>query len=183
MPWAASFENWGGLLPILEAAKTILARDFADALAWRCDLDGSTPGSDYARIQFTQRHSAVYPLLVIQPATSTPERLGAGGVQQRHVFDVEIFLTKSLVAATSADGVDDLARELVRYYDATVMALMSAADSDWEASLPAGADVGKFDPWCTNAVFGQLEQSREVNGEYLHSVAFELQINVIEAQA
>lgn len=182
MPFAASFENWAGLLPILEAARTIVARDMADALAWRCALDASTPGDDYARIQFTQRHSQQFPLLVIQPSTSTPELLGAGGVRQRHVFDVEIYLTKSLTPATSSTGVEDLVRDLVRYGDATTMALMSAPDDDWASSLPIGADVGRFEVFCTNYVFGQLEQSKEAKGEYLHSVAFELQVQLIEAE-
>lgn len=182
MPWQASFSTWAGLLPILEAARTIVARDMVDALAWRCALDASTPGDDYARIQFTQRHSQVFPLLVIQPSTSTPELLGAGGVRQRHVFDVEIYLTKSLTPTTSAAGVEDLVRDLVRYADATTMALMSAPDSDWTASLPTGADVGRFEVFCTNYVFGQLEQSKETKGEYLHSVAFELQIALTEAE-
>lgn len=183
MAFVPTFTTWAGALPILEAAKTIIERDIEEALAWRSDLDASTPGSVYARTQFTQRHSQVFPLLVIQPATSTPTLLGAGGVRQVHVFDVEIYLTKSLTPATSATGVEDLVRELVRYADATMMAWMSAPDSDWSANLPADADVGRYEVFCTNFVFGQLEQSREVKGEYLHSVAFELQVSLIEAQA
>lgn len=182
MAFSASFTTWAGLLPILEAAKAIVERDIEEALAWRSGLDASTAGSAYSRIQFTQRHSQVFPLLVIQPATSTPELLGAGGVRQRHVFDVEIYLTKSLTPATSAAGVEDLVRELVRYADATTMALMSASDADWAANLPDDADAGRFEVFCTNYVFGQLQQSREAAGEYLHSVAFELQVQLIEAQ-
>lgn len=182
MPFTPAFENFGGLLPILTAAKTIIERDFAEALVWRCGLDGSTPGDAYARVQLTQRHSQAYPLLIIQPATDTPTPLGSGGAQQAHVFDCEIFLTKAITSGNLSDAIDDLAKDLIRYYDATVAAFISAPDADWIADFPAGSEVGKLQPWCTNAVFGQLQQSREVNGLYLHSVAFELQVNLIEAQ-
>jgi hypothetical protein len=182
MPFTPVFANWAGMLPIQEAAKAIIEADFVDALAWRCALDGSTPGDAYARIQFTQRHSQQYPLLIIQPATDTPEPLGSGGIRQAHVFDCEIFLTRAISTGNLGDAIDDLARDLVRYYDATVMAFLSAPDSDWVAEFPAGSEAGKLQPWCTNAVFGQLQQSREVNGLYLHSVAFELQVNLIESE-
>lgn len=182
MPWAPAFPDWGGMLPIMEAAKTIIERDVADALAWRAGLDSSTAGLAFTRVQLTQRHSQAFPLLIIQPATNAPQALGTGGVQQQMVFDVEIFITKNAASGNPSDAIDELARELTRYYDATVMAFLSAPDSDWLANFPAGSDAGKIEPWCTNAVFGQLQQSREVNSEYLHSVAFELQLRFIEAQ-
>jgi hypothetical protein len=182
MPFVPAFDKWVGILPLQEAAKAIIEDNFTAALAWRCALDGSTPGSDYARIQFMQRHSADYPLLIIQAATETPLPLGTGGIQQAMIFDCEIFITKAITSGSLGEQTDELARETVRYLDATRMAFLSAADSEWLAEFPAGADAGKLKVWCSNVVFGQLEQSREVNGVYLHSVAFELQIRFIEAQ-
>lgn len=182
MPWTPAFPNFGGMLPIMEAARRIIDRDMTEALAWRSSLDGSTAGNPYARIQFTQRHSAAFPLLIIQPATDAPAPLGSGGLVQLMVFDIEIFVTAAIVSGDLGQGIDDLARTLQRYYDATRMAFLSAPDSDWFADFPANEEAGKIEPWCTNAVFGQLQQSREVNSEYLHSVAFELQLRFIEAQ-
>lgn len=175
MAFNAKFDHWAGILPLLESARTIVERDFAEALTWR--YSPATPPASYARIQFTQRHSAQFPLLVLQPATSTPEAL-TGGVLQRHTFDCEIYLTS---AAAASDDIDDLARDLVRYLDATTMVFLSAPASDWRANLP-NDDGGKVRVWCTNVVFGQLQQAVERNGLYLHSVAFELQIDLLEAE-
>jgi hypothetical protein len=180
MAWTPLFPNLAGQLPLLKSAKTIIERDFAEALAWA--FGAGTPGPVYQRIQFTQRHSRVYPLLVIQAATSTPQPLSTGGLTQDHVFDVEIFLIRSISSGNLSDEIDTLAEDLIRYYDATVMSFLSASMADWRANFPASDDAGKLQVWCTNAVFGQLLQSVEAQGEYLHSVAFELQVKLTEAQ-
>lgn len=171
------FPNWAGILPILQNARTIIERDIEEALAW--SFGASTPGPVYSRIQYTQRHSRVYPLLVMQPATTTPEALN-GGVLQRHVFDCEIYLTRSIDSGNLSDEIDTLATDLIRYFDATMMCLLSAPASDWQTDLSDGQ--GKVRVWCTNGVFGQLFQSREAKGEYLHSMAFELQVDLIESE-
>lgn len=183
MAFTPAWTNWGGLLPVMEAARSIIESDMAGALTWRSGLDGSTAGSTYARIQHTQRHSSQYPLLVIQPATDTPAPLGTGGARQAHVFDVEIYLTKSIATSTPGDAHDDLVKELIRYYDATVHAFMSATDAQWTAHYPDDSEAknGRIEVWCTNAVFGQLEKAKEIAGLYLHSVAFELQVRLTEA--
>src|SRR5262245_37881208 len=180
MPWTPLFPTLAGQLPLLLNAKAIIERDFEDALDWA--FGAGTPGPEYARIQFTQRHSRLYPLLVIQAATSTPQPVDSGGMTQNHVFDVEIFLTRAISSGDLSAQIDDLAKDVIRYYDATVMSFLSASSSDWRANFPSGDDAGKVSVWCGNAVFGQLLQSEEAQGEYLHSVAFELQIRLIEAQ-
>lgn len=177
------FNVWAGMLPIMNAAKRIIEDDFSAALAWRCALDSSTAGADYVRVQFSQAHSQNYPMLVIQPAQSIPDLLGTGGIQQRHVFDVEIFLTRA-ISGGIVDGINELSSDLVRYYDATVMAFLSATGAQWTASLPASHNVDEIKPFCTNAVFGQpIEGSaRESAGQYMRSCAFELQVELIEGQ-
>lgn len=182
MPWTAKYANRAGMIPVLQNAKTIIERDQAAALVWA--FGAATPGANFARVQFTQRHSAEYPLLIIQAATDTPSELGTGGILEQHVFDVEIFLTREIsVASSFADEVDTLAVDLIRYYDATVMAFLSASASDWTANFPnGGVDAGKVRVFCTNAVFGQLQQAKESAGKYLHSVAFELQVKLIESE-
>jgi hypothetical protein len=182
MAWTPKYANRAGMIPVLQNAKAIVERDIGEALAWA--FGGGVPGDVFKRIQFTQRHSAEYPLLIIQAATDTPSELGTGGLLEKHVFDVEIFLTREIsVSSNFADEVDALAEDLIRYYDATVMAFLSASASDWTASFPGGGvDAGKIRVFCTNAVFGQLQQAREVASKYLHSVAFELQVSLIESE-
>lgn len=176
MAFEPIFEHWAGLRPLLKTARTIIERDMEAALDWSFgDLE---PGPVYARIQYTQRHSQAFPLLVLQAASSTPEPL-SGGVLQRHVIDCEIYLTRS---TQTGEDIDTLAQDLIRYLDATMMCFLSAPATDWTAGFPAGADAGKIRVWCTNIVFGQLQQATERSGQYLHSVAFELQIDLIESE-
>lgn len=180
MAWTPAFGDWAGLLPVLRNAKAIIERDIAEALVWAYGPN-TPPATAYSRIQFTQRHSREYPLLVIQAATDTPKALGSGGVEQEHVFDVQIYLTREVSTATNFGGeVDALAEDVIRFYDATVMAFLSASSSDWRANFPNDG-AGKVKVWCTNAVFGQLQVSTETGGKYLHDVAFELRVQLIES--
>src|SRR5262245_13530498 len=139
MAWIPRFPNWAGVLPLLQNAKFIVGRDIAEALVWAFGI--TTPGPVYKRIAFTQRHSQVYPLLVIQTATHTSSEL-VGGVVQQAIFDVEIFLTRAISGSNPSDEIDVLAQDLVRYYDATVMAFISAKAADWRRNFD-GADQGK----------------------------------------
>lgn len=177
MAWSPAYPNLAGVLPILQNARAIIEQDFADALAWAYGVNES--GGPYARIQYTQRHSQAFPLLVIQPATSSPAATGQGGVLQSHVFDVEIYLTRAISAGNPSDSIDQLPQDLIRYLDATMMAFLSAPASAWRTNL--GTDQGAVGIWCTNIVFGQLQQAKEAAGNYLHSVAFELQVDLLES--
>ena len=87
----------------------------------------------------------------------------------------------ALVVRLSQADVDALAVDLLRWYDATVMAFLSAPPADWRANFPDDEAVSKLQVWCTNAVFGQLQEARETAGKYLHSVAFELQVKLLES--
>lgn len=183
MAFTPIFTSYSGMLPIMKAAKAILESDFLDALTWRAALDGASVGEDFARIQFSQMHSQKFPLCVIQPAQDLPQQI-TGGLQQRHIFDVEIFITRAINTGSQVDGINALAEDLIRYYDATVAALTSATDAQWIANLPSGANIGGIRPFCTNGVFGQIQEgsARETAGQYLRSVAFELQIQMVEAE-
>ena len=176
MAFEPLFEDWAGIRPLLKTARTIIERDMEAALIWA--YGESEPGPVYARIQYTQRHSQAFPLLVLQAASSTPEPL-SGGILQRHVLDCEIYLTR---ATQTGEDIDTLALDLIRYLDATVMCFLSAPAVDWTSEFPTGADAGKIRIWCTNIIFGQLQQAAERSGQYLHSVAFELQIDLIESE-
>jgi hypothetical protein len=182
MPFDPLFPYWAGQLPVLQSARAIVERDFVDALAWRCSLDGSTEGDSYARIQHTQRHSEKYPLLIIQAAQSAPAAL-TGGVRQQYVFDCEIFLTRDVGTGNVGTLLDGLAADLIRYYDATVMCLLSADADDWTENFPTDSeDQGRPQVWCSNAIFGQLEESIARSGLYMLSVAFELQVSLTESE-
>lgn len=184
MPFVSAFEKYAGMLPVLEAAKAIVERDIAEALAWRSGLDGSTPGPAYVRVQFSQAHSAEYPLLIIEPATDDGEPLGAGGIVQDMTLDCRIYITKALNSGDLQEKHADLTREIIRYYDATRMALLSAPDSDWREFFPASNDTSKFKLFATSAVFALVEEGKaaEVAGQCLRSVGFELRVGFIEAQ-
>lgn len=181
MAFVPKYPNYAGILPIQEAAKGIIARDFEEALAWRCSKDGSTPGPAYRRIQFSQRHSKEYPLLVIQTESSDPVPV-VGGIQQQHFFDCEIFVTKSVDGGNLGDAVDELSKEITRYYDATFMAWESASMEDWQGNFPADANVGKLKVFCSDIVWGELEKAKEEAGMYSRSAAFQLQVKLIEAE-
>lgn len=170
-------------LNFLDAAGAIVERDIYDALQWRANLDGSEVLAKFKRIQLSQRHSQDYPLLIIQPATDTPTAIN-GGIAHQMTFDLEIFATKNIGGGDrQSDKIDDLTRELLRYYGATRQCLISAPDEDWAAFIPVGAKVGnKFEPFCTNAVFGELTEATEKAGLYCRSVAFELQLRFLEPQ-
>lgn len=180
-----AFIDWSGPLPLIEAAKKMVVEKVGAALQWRANLDGSSPGKPYARVQLAQRFSDEYPLLIIQPATDVPERLGTGGVIHVMTFDCEIFVEKDCGIKNGkkhADLIDDMTRELVRLYDATRMVFLSAPDAVWREFFPADNDAGKFDPWCSNAVFGELTLSEERAGHYSRSAAFELLMRYSESQ-
>lgn len=181
MAFVPKYPNYAGILPIQEAAKGIIERDFEEALAWRCSLDGSTPGANYKRIQLSQRHSKEYPLLVIQTESSDPVPL-TGGIQQQHFFDCEIFVTKAVSTGNLADAVDELAKEITRYYDATFMAWESASQDDWQGNFPAGANASKLQVFCSDIVWSELERAKEEAGLYSRSAAFQLVVKLIEAE-
>lgn len=181
MAFVPKFPNYAGILPIQEAAKGIIIRDFVEALAWRCELDGSTPGANYARIQLSQRHSKDYPLLVIQAESSDPLAL-TGGIKQQHFFDCEIFVTKSIGSGNHADAIDELSKEITRYLDATKMAWESASQEDWQGNFPADSNSGKVEVFCGDIVWGELEKAKEEAGLYSRSVAFQLRVSLIEAE-
>jgi hypothetical protein len=129
MAFEPLFEDWAGIRPLLKTARTIIERDMEAALIWA--YGESEPGPVYARIQYTQRHSQAFPLLVLQAASSTPEPL-SGGILQRHVLDCEIYLTR---ATQTGEDIDTLALDLIRYLDATVMCFLSAPAVDWTVSF------------------------------------------------
>lgn len=180
MPFSAIYPDYAGMLPILASAQTIIETDMADALTWRF---GSNPvGANYARIQNTQMHSEDYPLLIIQPATDDRDPLGSGGVTDRQVFDVEISLTTSINNGNPIDAVNTLTRDLIRYYDATVMCFESAPATDWTTNFTSNTAQGKVQVSCTAANFGELQEAKEVAGLYLRSMGFQLQVRFIEGQ-
>jgi hypothetical protein len=175
--------NYVGMLPILQAAEQIIADDFAAALAWRCALDGSTPGANYARVQTEQMHSSKYPLLVVQPAQDLPDWLGTGGIQQRQLFDVEIFLTTSVDTGDPLAQVRALTANLVRYYEATRWAFECATADQWTAFAPAGADIESVSVKCGQGGFVGIAPgtTKETAGMYARSMAFEMEVRFTEA--
>lgn len=185
MPFEPLFTNYIGMLPFLTAAKAIIESDFEDALAWRCGLDGSTPGDNYAAVQFSHMHSEVFPLLVIQPGASNPDYATTGGMRQAHIFEAEIFITRPIGAGDPVAQFNAMAADLVRYLDATMWAFMAATLTQWQADLPAGANYGKLAVSCTDIVFGELIKGseKESAGQYERSVAFELHVDLREAQS
>lgn len=168
-----------GMLPIQEAAAQIISDDFVDALAWRCGLDGSTPGADLARVQFINTHSRQYPALIIHAGESRPSLLGTGGIEQFHIFECELFIAKSIDAGGVTTAANDLERELHRYFDAAAQAFASADANRWMQFAPDGANVDRVRVSFANVVFGNLLES---NGLYRHSLAFELQVRLIEGE-
>lgn len=185
MAFEPTYTNWVGMLPFLTAAQAIIESDFSEALEWRCSLDGSTPGDDFAAIQFSHMHSEAFPLFVIQPSASNPTRNGAGGINQAHVFDCEIFLTHAINQGDPVSQTNAAAAQLVRYLDAAMWALMAATSGQWQADFPAGANTGVVRVFCSEIVFGQLIKGseQETAGQYERSVAFELQVSVLEAES
>lgn len=181
MAFSPIYPNYAGMLPVLVSAQEIIERDMADALAWRFGVN--PVGDNYARIQNTQMHSADYPLLIIQPATDDRDPLGVGGILDRQVFDVEISLTRSVDSGDPVDAVSELTRDLIRYYDATVMCFESASGTDWTANFLTEDAQSKVQVACTSAVFGQLQEAREIAGLYLRSMGFQLQVRFIEGQS
>lgn len=175
------FPTYAGLLPILKAAKGIAERDFVEALAWRCDLDGSTPGPDFARVQLAQMHSAEYPLLIITPSDSDPEPLGVGGVKQTHIMAAEITVEKSITVDDAIPAHNALIEELIRYADAVMMVWQSATADDWQLNFP-GNSQGVVQVSCRNFIYGPILRSKEEGGSYARSVAFELQVKLLESE-
>jgi hypothetical protein len=175
------YPEYAGMLPILASAQEIIERDMGDALIWRFGVN--PVGDNYARIQNTQMHSSDYPLLIIQPATDDRDPLGVGGIVDRQVFDVEISLTRSIDSGDPIDGVNTLTRDLIRYYDATVMCFESAPGADWVSNFPGSEAQSKVQVSCTAAVFGEIQAAREVAGLYLRSMGFQLQVRFIEGQS
>lgn len=172
-----------GLAPILDAARIIVQAEMVNKLAWRYGLDSLPTPSDYARIQNTQMHSRSYPLLIVQAAADNPALIGTGGVNQAHVFDVEIFLTKQMSGGSPVDAANELAIDLIRYYDATRRCWRAASYADWMQSFPDTVPDNRIEIFCTAAVFGQLSVAKEEAGLYMHSVAFELQVKYTESES
>jgi len=184
MPWTPLFNNYAGMLPVLTAAKAIIERDQTDALAWSFGADPAGP--DFARIQTLQRFSRNYPLLIIQPARWSPDTLGAGGINQNHVFRVSIYCTKQLASGDPNDALEALTADLLRYFDAVCMAWWSAPSDDWYADFPGGvsdAGQGKVKIEFANGVFGNIETAVATNGLYLLSMYFELQVSLTESES
>lgn len=187
MPFAPAFSKFVGILPLQNAALEIIADNFLDALGWRRALDASTGTTNYARRQKTVQHSdPKFPALFVQIATESSELLGTGGITYERIFEVQIWLSQAISGGSITDGVNALSDELIRYYDATCMAWLSAPDSEWAQFFPAGSagKIGNLIIRCTDAVFGQTQQGEaaEVAGQYARSVSFELVIKVTEVE-
>lgn len=181
MAFEPKYPTYAGMLPILEAARGIAGRDFVEALAWRCGLDGSTPGPDFKRIQLAQMHSREYPLLIVTPSDTDPEPLGVGGVKQTHVFTVELTIEKSIKVDDALPEHDNLVKELIRYADAAMMCWASAPSADWQLNFP-GNSQSKVQVSSRNFIYGPLLNSKEEGGKYARSVTFELRVSLLESQ-
>lgn len=184
MAFTPQIAAYVGLLPLLKAAKKIIEDDFEDALAWRCSLDSSTPGENYARIQTSQMHSRNFPLLVIQPAQDRPGENVDQGVDQNQFFDVSIHIVRAIGGTVPpVEQIDAMAAELIRYYEATRWAFECATEAQWREFFPSGARTDRLAVRCAEGVFGQLIEgsAKESAGQYERSMDFELQIKFIEA--
>lgn len=178
MPWEPRFPNYAGILPILQNAKAIITRDIADALAWAYGTN--TPGEAFKRIQFTQHHSDVYPLLTIEPANTDFNEID-GGVELIHTFACSIYLVREKSARESWDAVDMLPQDVIRYLDATMMCFISASSSDWRVNLTS--DQGKVTISIGEITLGPLQQGqKESDGKYFHSALFGLEVSLTESQ-
>ena len=181
MPWNPVYPDIAGMLPVLKNAHRIVNRDIVDALAWAFGVN--PPGAAYVRIQNSQHHSEEYPLFIFQPAAGNPSRIGNGGINQEWVFDCEIFVTKSIDASENFDvAIETLTEDVIRYYDATTMVLLSAPLQDWIYQFPEPTKAGTVDVWCSQIIFGQIEDSEEKSGLYLRSVAFETTVKLLESK-
>lgn len=183
MAFTPKITAYVGLLPLLRAAKKIIEDDFAAALIWRCSLDASTPGADYARIQTSQMHSRNFPLLTIQPAQDRPGENVDEGIDQNETFEVAISLVRAITTGDPVAQIDAQTADLIRYYDATRWALESATDAQWRQFFPASANAGPVKVQCGEGVFRQLVEgsATESAGQYERSMDFELQVNFFEA--
>lgn len=180
MAFTPNHPTYAGLLPIQEAAKGIIERDFVEALAWRCGLDGSTPGENFARVQLMPMHSREFPLLVIRAVTSDPEPI-TGGKAQNHTLIAEISLVKEVAGTNPVGQVDDLAKEVTRYSDAAMMAWESAPSDDWQGNFPDDSQ-GKVRVFCRNFIYGSLLTAKEEAGKYAASIAFEVSVQLLESE-
>jgi len=182
MPFNPIFSNLAGQLPLLQNAKRIIETDMKEALEWA--YGSSESGPEYARIQYSTRHSRSFPLLIIQPAGNNAGIFEQGGVDQQHSFAVSIFLAdEDLTNDDQAGRISLLTETLIRYYDATMMCFLSATRAQWRQNFPgAGADQGGVKVTVRNAIYGQIAQPREEAGVYIRSVNFELFIRLTESR-
>jgi hypothetical protein len=178
MPWTPRFANYAGILPILQNARTIIERDIDDALTW--SYGSNPPGDTFARIQFTQRHSDVYPLLTIEPAGTEFNEI-TGGVELVHTFAVSIFLTAAISKGNLSQVIDELPQNVIRYIDAVTMCFMSASPADWRVNLVS--DQGKVTVSIGEITLGPLQEGlKEAAGKYFHSGLFGLTVGLTESE-
>lgn len=182
MPFTPLFPLLAGQLPLLLNARRIIEADMKDALEWAYGT--AEPGPVYERIQFSTRHSRSFPLLIIQPAGNNAGLYEQGGVDQQHSFAVSIFLSDTDETNDDQAGrISKLTEALIRYYDATMMAFISATPAQWRQGFPgSGAEQGGVKVTVRNAIYGQIAQPREEAGVYIRSVTFELFIRLTESR-
>lgn len=178
MAWEPRLPNYAGMLPVLQNARAIIERDIGDALAWAF---GANPvGPTFARIQFTQRHSDVWPLLTIEPVDIDFVEI-AGGLQLVHTFACAIYLTAEISKGNLSAVIDKLPQDAIRYFDAVMMCFLSAPAADWRTNM--ASDQGKITVSIGDVTFGPLLQGeKEADGKYLKSVFFGLEVSLTESE-
>jgi len=178
MPWTPRFTNYAGILPILQNARTIIERDIVAALAW--SYGSNPPGETFARIQFTQRHSDVFPLLTIEPAGTEFSEI-VGGIELVHTFACSVYLTQAVSSGNLSQVIDALPQNVIRYVDAVMMCFLSASPTDWRANM--GSDQGKVTVSIGEITLGPLQEGqKEAAGKYFHSGLFGLQVSLTESE-
>ena len=178
MPFEPRFPNYCGMLPVLQNARAIIERDIADALEWAYGIN--KPGAPFVRVQYTQRHSDVFPLLTIEPGDIDFVEID-GGLQLVHTFACAIYLTAEISKGNLSAAIDQLPQDVLRYFDAVMMCFLSAPAADWRQNMTS--DQGKVTVSIGDVTFGPLQQGqKEADGKYFHSVFFGLEVSLTESE-
>ena len=173
MSWTPAQPNYAGIKAFHLAAVRIVEDNQRAALDWA----GEAPNrlESFKRLQYAQRHSRLYPLLVVQPAQADyPWQQQA--LAQVFTFGVMAFITGS--------DVDQLTLDAEDYLAALIALWLSAPRAAWVQFAPQqGSLVHEAIPEIRNVVFGELLESKEQSGLYLRSFALRLIINAREVFA